>query len=179
MKLGILLTLSFAILTGCEAKDTKQEGKSENKEEKQQCELVNFKEEDGLYTCLDTEKSPFDESGLDISIKKGENGYAKFVITDKEGKATVDYFDFNYEKNQVERYRYVSAMGSAYYYYFDLEKGELEKIENGDHEDTTEKTKSGGRWDKAANTVKDDVQALEDYFKQEYGKTIKEAVTEK
>jgi ABC-type cobalt transport system substrate-binding protein len=139
-------------------------------------EKTKFEEQDGLLVYVDTENSPFEDSGLKISINEDKN-YVEFVKTDLEGKETVDYFKFDYSTNTMEKYYYVSAMGTAFYYYFDLEASELVKVEDGDHEDNTEGMKEAGRFDGAAEKTKDEVTELENYFKEQYHMTIKEAVS--
>ena len=132
-------------------------------------EKTKFEEQDGLLVYVDTENSPFEDSGLKISINEDKN-YVEFV-------KTVDYFKFDYSTNTMEKYYYVSAMGTAFYYYFDLEASELVKVEDGDHEDNTEGMKEAGRFDGAAEKTKDEVTELENYFKEQYHMTIKEAVS--
>lgn len=142
-------------------------------------EGVTVEEKDGLTIYTDLQKSPFENSGLKITIKKGEDGYAKFVKTDLTGKETVDYYNFDYAKNVMEKYYYVSAMGTAYYYYYDLAGNALVKVEDGDHKDSTQSLKDNKRWDGANEKTQDEVKSLEDYFKSQYGMTIKEAVAGK
>lgn len=142
-------------------------------------EGVTVEEKEGLTIYTDLQKSPFEKSGLKITIKKGEDGYAKFVKTDLTGKETVDYYNFDYAKNMMEKYYYVSAMGTAYYYYYDLAGDALVKVEDGDHKDSTQSLKDNKRWDGANEKTKDEVKSLEDYFKSQYGMTIKEAVVGK
>ena len=171
-----VLILTMGLLAGCGKKVVENADKTQKNSAAVNSQLEKFKEKEGLLTYTDKSNSPFENSGLEITIKKGESGYAKFVKTDKEGKATVDYYTFDYGKNTVEKYYYVSAMGTDFYYYYDLAKGELAKIEDGKHNDNTQKTKEANRWDKAAATMQEEVKALEKYFKEQYNKTIKEAV---
>lgn len=138
-----------------------------------------FEEVDGLLVYTDVENGPFEESGLKISIEKGDAGYAEFIKTDLDGNETVDYYKFDYEANTMEKYYYVSAMGTAFYYYYDLEAGELVRVEDGDHNDSTEGMKASGRWDSAAEKTKEEVETLENYFKDQYGMSIKEMVQAK
>lgn len=138
-----------------------------------------FKEVDGVLVCVDTESSPFEGGGVKIEVKKGEEGYAKFIKTDAEGNDTVEYYNFDYNKNLMEKYKYVSAMGVGFYYYYDLEKGELTKVEDNDHKDSTESMKESGRWDKAASSTKEEVTMIEKYFSEKHGSTIKEFLNEK
>lgn len=170
MAVLLMLVLSVAMLAGCtNAKPADKDGAAKDRE-------IKFAEKDGLLTYTDLKNSPFAESGLQITIKKGENGYAKFVKTDLQGKATKEYYLFNYANNTAEKYYYVSAMGTAFYYYYDLAKKELIKVEDGEHNDTTQKTKDSNRWDKAAQTMDEEVKALEKYYSEQYKMTIEQAV---
>ncbi|MBE6082300.1 MULTISPECIES: hypothetical protein [Tissierellales] len=176
MKKSILLlivVLAMGIMSGC---GNKNENEQSNVPADNTPKESKFEEKDGLLVYLDLKNSPFEESGLNISIKKGEDGYADFVKTDLKGNETKDYYKFDYSTNTVEKYYYVSAMGTAYYYYYDLEKDELSKVEDGDHNDVTEKMKSSGRWDSAAEKAAEEIKSLQDYFKEKYGSTIEEAV---
>ena len=183
--LGFTLAMSF--LVGCGKKDNGEKDVpptdnqiEENKDQNDDAEKgeTKFEEKDGLLIYVDTENSPFEDSGLKISINKDEN-YVEFIKTDLEGNETVDYYKFDYSTNTMEKYYYVSAMGTAFYYYFDLETGELAKVEDGDHKDTTEGMKEAGRFDGAAEKTKDEVNELESYFKAQYNMTIKEAASGK
>ncbi len=166
--LFMIMILTIGMLVGC--------GKGEVKDVENTKESSEFEEVDGMMVCIDTESSPFEDSGLKISIKKGEDGFAEFLITDKDGNETVNYYKFDFNENVVEKYNYVSAMGTAFYYYYDLEGKELFKIEDGDHKDSTDSAKEAGRWDSSAEKIKEEVESLENYFKEQYGKTIEEAV---
>ncbi len=141
-------------------------------------EGVTAEQKDGLTIYTDTKSSPFENSGLRITVKKGGEGYAKFVKTDLEGRETADYYTFDYFKNVLEKYYYVPAMGSAYYYYYDLEKKEILKVEDQDHMDITQKMKDSGRLDSAREKIEGELEALEGYYKGQYNMTIKEAVTQ-
>lgn len=162
----LVLILAMGVLAGCGSNNG---GEVNNNQEESKFEL-----QDGLLVYLDKENSPFEDSGFKISIKEGE--YAEFIITDLEGNETVDYYKFDYASNTVEKYYYVSAMGTAFYYYYDLEAEELIKVENGDHEDSTEGMKASGRWDSAAEKTHEEITTLEGYFSEQYDMTIKEAV---
>jgi predicted small lipoprotein YifL len=179
VSLLLVLMLAMGMVAGCTGKDKKGEKNlpaNNVQDENNNQEKSKFEEKDGILVYTDVENGPFEESGLKISIKKGDDGYVEFIKTDLEGNETVDYYKFDYSTNTVEKYYYVSAMGTAFYYYYDLEKNELDKVEDGDHNDNTEKMKSSGRWDSAAEKTKEEVSILEDYFKEQYSMTIKEAV---
>lgn len=178
----VLLTVCILsivlIVVGCgkktelaEDKGQAQETSNENLEGEEK-----FKEEDGILTYLDTENSPFDDLGLKILIEKGSEGYVKFIKTDLTGKESVDYYIFNYANNTFEKYYFVSAMGSGFYYYYDLEEEELTKVEDKDHNDSTQGMKESNRWDSAVENTKDDIKILEEYFEEQYNSTIKEFV---
>ena len=186
----LILTLAISSLVGCAAKDpvVKEEEQVEEVEEDEVEEEgvkedeveedSKFVDEDGILTYLDTDASPFDGVGLKVLITSGSDGNAKFVVTDLEGNEGVDYYIFDYNGNTFEKYKFVSAMSSGYYYYYDLENSELIKVEDKDHNDSTDGMKDSNRWDGAVESTEDDIKTLEDYFISEYGKTIKEFVTE-
>ena len=135
---------------------------------------LEFTEEDGLLVCMDLENSPFEESGLKITIDTSTQT-VNFVKTDLDGNETVEYWTFNTADNMVEKYYYVSMMGTGFYYYFDLTADELVRIESDEHEDSTQSSKDSGRFDGANETTKDEVAQLSDYFEAQFGKTIAEA----
>ncbi|WMJ23135.1 hypothetical protein RBG61_00310 [Paludicola sp. MB14-C6] len=136
-----------------------------------------FLKEGDILTYTDTKNSPFEDCGLKIEVKQGKDGYVKFTKTDLEGKATVEYYNFDNATQTMLKHYYVGAMGTSFYYTYDLNKNELIKVEDKDHNDTTQKTKDSGRWDKAAKTVSDEVKFLQDYFKTQYEISILEACT--
>lgn len=147
--------------------DDKDSGKdTDGKEE----EIV-WTEKDGALNYLDTEDSPFADSGLDITADTAAKT-VNFVITDKEGNATVEYYKFDYTAMTMEKHTYVSAMGTGFYYIYDLNAGELTQVLSEDKEDTTESTKAAGRFESAAESTKTEVQQLEEYFSAKFGKTI-------
>ncbi|MBU5428257.1 hypothetical protein KQI41_17830 [Tissierella pigra] len=181
VSLLLVLMLTMAVVGGCSPKNNNveeslQTNNVENENQNENQDVSKFEEKDGLLVYTDVENGPFDESGLKISIKEGEDGYVEFIKTDLEGNETVDYYKFDYATNTMEKYYYVSAMGTAFYYYYDLEEGQLVKVEDGDHNDSTEGMKSSGRWDSAAEKTDEEVKLLEDYFKEQYSMTIKESV---
>ena len=135
---------------------------------------LEFAEEDGLLVCLDVENSPFEESGLKITIDTSAQT-VNFVKTDLDGNATVEYWTFSTADNTVEKYYYVSMMGTGFYYYFDLTAYELVRIESDEHEDKTQSTIDSGRFDSANETTTDEVSKLSDYFEAQFGMTINEA----
>ena len=137
-----------------------------------------LKEENGVLTCVDTKNSPFAASGLHITVDKTAKT-VKFVKTDTAGKDTVEYWKFNMANSTAEKFTYVSAMGTGFYYTYDLTKGELAKVEDDKHVDKTDSTKQAGRFDSTAQTVKDDVSKLTDYFKTQFGKSIADAAAGK
>ncbi|MPW24942.1 hypothetical protein GC105_03960 [Alkalibaculum sp. M08DMB] len=157
----LLLFISIAIMIGGCAKDPLAK---------------TFVETDGVLSYTDTKTSPFEDSGLLISIEKGEKPYAKFVKTDLTGRETADYYLFDYANNEVEKYYYVSAMGTGFYYYYDLEQEELVRLEGDDHTDSTQSAKDAGRWESASENTSMEVKVLEAYFIDKYGISIKEAV---
>ena len=168
LALLLVLIMSLGMFAGCakEASQALPEG-------------ITAEEKDGLTIYTDTKNSPFENSGLKITIKKGEDGFVKFIKTDTEGRETVDYYSFDYSKDTLEKYYYVAAMGSAYYYYYDLNKNEVLKAEDQDHKDITQTMKDSGRLSKAGTKIAEEIKSLEDYYKAQYGMTIKDAVERK
>ncbi len=134
-----------------------------------------FAEENGVLTYLDTEHSPFEGAGLKITADKSAKT-VNFVKTDLEGNETVEYYTFDYNSNTVEQYYYVSMMGTGFYYTYDLNAGEIVKIEDIDHNDSTQSTKDSGRYDSANDRLKGDVASLEAYFTEQYGISISDMV---
>lgn len=134
-----------------------------------------FAEEDGVLTYLDTENSPFEGAGLKITADPSAKT-VKFVKTDLEGNETVEYYTFDFNTNTVEEYYFVSMMGTGFYYTFDLEKGEISKIEDSDRNDSTQSTKDSGRYDSANERTKGDIEALQKYFSEQFGKEIADMV---
>lgn len=134
-----------------------------------------FADENGVLTYLDTEHSPFDGAGLKITVDKNAKT-VNFVKTDLEGNETVEYYTFDYNSNTVEQYYYVSMMGTGFYYTYDLNAGEITKIEDSDRNDSTQSTKDNGRYDSANERLKGNIAALESYFTERYGVTIAEMV---
>ena len=53
-----------------------------------------FTDENGILTYLDTENSPFEDSGLKITADKSAKT-VKFVKTDLEGNETMEYYLFD------------------------------------------------------------------------------------
>ena len=134
-----------------------------------------FTEEDGVLTYLDTENSPFEGAGLKITADPSAKT-VKFVKTDLDGNETVEYYTFDFNTNTVEEYYFVSMMGTGFYYTFDLEKGEVSKIEDSDRNDSTQSSKDSGRYDSANERTKSDVEALRKYFSEQFGKEIADMV---
>ena len=130
-----------------------------------------FTEKDGVLTFLDTENCPFEETGFRITADTSAKT-VNFVKTDLSGQDTVEYYTFDYNTNTVEQYYYVSAMGTGYYYTYDLSAGEIIKIEDTERNDKTQSTKDKGRYDSANERMQGDVAAIEKYFSEQFGKTI-------
>lgn len=178
LALLMVLVMAAGMLAGC-AKEAPVQPVTEEvtaPAPEQTAEEISIEEKDGLTIYTDLKNSPFEESGLRITVKKGENGYAKFVKTDLQGRDTVDYYTFDYSKNILEKYYYVSAMGSAYYYYYDLNKKELYRVEDQEHKDITQTMKDSGRLETAQTKIAGEIGALEGYYKEQLGTTIIESV---
>lgn len=173
-----LLVLAFAFSVAACNKDDKTANEPNNEagtsvEESSDSKFI---EEEGKLIYIDLEASPFEDGGLKTIVEKGSTGKAKFIKTDAEGKEDVNYYIFDYATNTFEKYNYVSAMGNGYYYYYDLEAKELTKVENQNHEDSTEGLKKAKRWDGAVSSVEEDIATLEEYFINTHEKTIKEFI---
>lgn len=134
-----------------------------------------FTDENGVLTYLDTANAPFDGAGLKITADKAAKT-VNFVKTDLDGNETVEYYTFDFNSNTVEQYYYVSMMGTGFYYTFDLAANEIVKIEDADHNDSTQSTKDNGRFDSANDRLKGDVEALQNYFTEQYGVSIEDMV---
>lgn len=129
---------------------------------------------DGTMTALDTTGSPLD-GGLNITVDKNE-GFVNMQITDESGEDTVEFFKFTPADSICQRHRYVSMMGTGFYYFFDYEVGAMVRIEDMDNQDVTKSTKEQGRFDSAQSDTKEMVDQLTAYFSDTYGMTIDEAV---
>lgn len=134
-----------------------------------------FTDEDGVLTYLDTANAPFEGAGLKITVDKTAKT-VNFVKTDLDGNETVEYYTFDLNSNTVEEYYYVSMMGTGFYYTFDLGANEIVKIEDSEHNDSTQSTKDNGRYDSANDRMKGDVEALQNYFTDNYGVSIEDMV---
>ncbi len=134
-----------------------------------------FTDENGVLTYLDTANAPFEGAGLKITVDKAAKT-VNFIKTDLEGVETVEYYTFDFNSNTVEEYYYVSMMGTGFYYTFDLGANEIVKVEDSDRNDTTQSTKDNGRYDSANDRMKGDVEALQNYFTENYGVSIEDMV---
>ncbi len=134
-----------------------------------------FIDENGVLTYLDTANAPFEGAGLKITVDKAAKT-VNFVKTDLDGNETVEYYNFDLNNNTVEEYYYVSMMGTGFYYTFDLGANEIVKVEDSEHNDSTQSTKDSGRYDGANDRMKGDVEALQNYFTENYGVSIEDMV---
>lgn len=134
-----------------------------------------FTDESGVLTYLDTANAPFEGAGLKITVDKAAKT-VNFVKTDLDGNETVEYYNFDLNSNTVEEYYYVSMMGTGFYYTFDLAANEIVKVEDSEHNDSTQSTKDSGRYDGANDRMKGDVEALRNYFTENYGVSIEDMV---
>lgn len=131
-----------------------------------------------VQECVDTACSPIADCGIHTVVDKAA-GTVTFTKTDKNGKDTVEYLKFTPAKNEVEKYYYVSMMGTGFYYYYDLSQDTMVRVEDKDHKDVTESSKSNNRFDKAAEEMKTEVTALQDYFKTYFGESVADAAAGK
>ncbi len=134
-----------------------------------------FTDENGVLTYLDTANAPFEGAGLKITVDKAAKT-VNFVKTDLDGNETVEYYNFDLNSNTVEEYYYVSMMGTGFYYTFDLAANEIVKVEDSEHNDSTQSTKDSGRYDGANDRMKGDVEALQNYFIENYGVSVEDMV---
>ncbi len=134
-----------------------------------------FTNENGVLTYLDTANAPFEGAGLKITVDKAAKT-VNFVKTDLDGNETVEYYNFDLNSNTVEEYYYVSMMGTGFYYTFDLAANEIVKVEDSEHNDSTQSTKDSGRYDGANDRMKGDVEALRNYFTENYGVSVEDMV---
>lgn len=134
-----------------------------------------FTDENGVLTYLDTANAPFEGAGLKITVDKAAKT-VNFVKTDLDGNETVEYYNFDLNSNTVEEYYYVSMMGTGFYYTFDLGANEIVKVEDSEHNDSTQSTKDSGRYDGANDRMKGDVEALRNYFTENYGVSVEDMV---
>lgn len=134
-----------------------------------------LKEENGVLSCLDTSGGPFSDCALHVVVDKSA-GTVTFVKATKDGKDTKEYYCFTPAEHMLEQYYYVSMMGTGFYYYYDTDLGEMVRMEDKDHNDSTQSAKDHGRFDGPAAQIKEDAAALETYFSDTFGMTIAEAV---
>lgn len=176
VSLLLVLVLSLSLVVGCKGKG--EEVKEEVKEEIKETEVEDgFIEEDGKLVYLEGENVPVDSPALKIIVDKDEK-LVDFFPADEAGNVGVDYYRFNYETNEFEKYYYVSMMGTGHYYFYDLENNELLRVEDNEHNDSTQSTKDSGRWDGAVEKIEEEIENLENYFKESNGMTIKEFIEE-
>lgn len=126
-----------------------------------------FEQKEGYMEFLEIEKSPISGGGLRIQFFPEEKKL-HMIKTDSTGNDTVEYLTFFLDKMEVEKYRYVSMMGTGFYYYYSVEKEELYKIEDNSHADKTESTKEAGRFENAYNEVKEEVTKILEYFSERF-----------
>ena len=125
---------------------------------------------DGTLTYLEVENSPLD-GGLLITVDKSA-GTVNMQITDKSGKETTEYYKFSPADGTCERYRYVSMMGTGFYYTYDYNSGEISTVLNNDKEDVTQSTKDSGRYESARSETKEYVDSLISYFETNFNTTL-------
>ena len=167
---SLIVVLCMVITMLCACSDA-------NGQVKEDANQVAFVENSGLFEASDvSDNVPIDGAGFKIEVKKASDGYAKFVITGKDGKETVDYYKFDFATGEVEKYHYVAMMGVGFYYYYDMEKSELVRLEDDGHKDTTQSSKDSGRWDGAAEDTANEIKSIEDYFTKTFSMSIEEYV---
>ena len=173
MKKLIALTLSAVMalsLVACSSNDGQNEDSPNEK--------IKLEENNGILEAIDVKNSPLEDCGVHVQVNKND-GTVTFIKTDEKGNDTTEYYKFTPSQNEVEQYYYVSMMGTGFYYYFDINAGEMVRMEDSNHNDSTESAKENGRFDKAAETLKADVATLQTYFETNYGMSIADAVAGK
>lgn len=165
--IALMLVLAMALTLGaCGAKEEKQDGK------------LALAEKDGILEALDLQTSPFKQGGLRTQVDVAK-GTVTFTKTDEKGGNTMEYYKFTPAEHEVEQFYYVSMMGTGFYYFFDTNAGEMVRMEDMEHNDSTQSAKDNNRFDSAAESIKKDVETLENYFKTSFGKTIADAAAGK
>lgn len=182
MKKKILVGLALALsvsLVGCKKPDGEKDlGKEPIEEVSQEAGSESkFVEDEMGLVYLDTSSGILEKPAMKTVVDK-ENKIVEFIPSDADGNVGADYYKFDLEKGQMEKYYYVSAMGTGHYYYYELGGNGLVKIEDNDHNDSTEGTKSSGRWDSAVEKIDGEVKELEAYFKDQHGKSIEDFIAE-
>jgi hypothetical protein len=158
----LMAVLTIACLAGCSSKA----------EESTAASLEDSG--NGTLTYLEVENSPLD-GGLLITVDKSA-GTVNMQITDKSGNETTEYYKFNPADNTCERYRYVSMMGTGFYYTYDYNAGEISTILNNDKEDVTQSTKDSGRFESAQSETKEYVDSLISYFETTFSTTLDDII---
>lgn len=159
-----------------QAEETEEAAETEAETEEESAAGTDvFTDENGVLTYLDTANAPFEGAGLKITVDKAAKT-VNFVKTDLDGNETVEYYTFDLNSNTVEEYYYVSMMGTGFYYTFDLGANEIVKVEDSERNDSTQSTKDNGRYDSANDRMKGDVEALRNYFTENYGVSIEDMV---
>lgn len=159
-----------------QAEETEEAAETEAETEEESAAGTDvFTDENGVLTYLDTANAPFEGAGLKITVDKAAKT-VNFVKTDLDGNETVEYYNFDLNSNTVEEYYYVSMMGTGFYYTFDLGANEIVKVEDSERNDSTQSTKDNGRYDSANDRMKGDVEALRNYFTENYGVSIEDMV---
>ena len=139
---------------------------------------IQLTENNGILEAVDVTTSPLEGCGVHVQVNKAE-GTVTFIKTDDAGQDTTEYYKFTPAKNEVEQFYFVAMMGTGFYYYFDTTAGEMVRMEDMDHNDSTQSAKDNGRFDKAAEGLKADVTALQTYFETNYGMSIADAASGK
>ena len=134
-----------------------------------------FKNEGNIYTCTKTSGTPIAGGGLKIIVNLSDKS-VKYIITDTKGTETVEYMTFNYNRNQVERYQYVSAMGQGFYYYCDLEGNNL-SVFNTSGEDRTVGAQESGHYNSAVDGTREMIHSYSNYFQTAFGVSAQQAAT--
>lgn len=184
----VILVLLLALsLTSCSSNEAEKAPKMEDN--KAQTEVTTqtesntseesttdmFTEEDGKLVSLDKESNILEVPALKTIINKEEK-IIEIYPADENGEVSDDYYKFDFNSNTYEKYSFVTQMGKGYYYTGDLNTGELLKVEDMDNNDSTESMKQNGRYEKAAEKTKNEVEELKSYFETKYKMTMEDAI---
>lgn len=197
----LVLALLLTMVTACGNGEQNKSSEAESSDNVTESQNVEISEEDKEKEVEETEKveenneelvefefplgsgeelvyisegnAPLDNIAMKTVIAEEDKSIV-FSPADEDGNTGEDYFKFDLENNIFEKYKFVSPMGTGFYYYYNLENNELVKMENMDHEDTTESTKEAGRWESAVEGVESDIEELETYFEEVFGVSIYE-----
>lgn len=158
----LVLLLAMLMLVACGS----QEPAADNN-------AANFEDVDGKLVALDTESKVFESPAVKVTIDKDAKTVT-FEPADADGTTGADYHKFDLANNRLEKYHYVSMMGTGHYYDYDLANGELVAVLDNDRQDTTESAKQAGRFDSAVEKLNEEIAGLQQDFERLTGQTMED-----